>query len=89
MSYIKELKELLNTDILPEVKTNIEELKNEVEKKKNNKEANESLKYMQDVEAYFEEALQNIENKSMTEEIAQDVLEGLEEMKVDDQREKK
>lgn len=87
MSNIKELKELLTTDILPEVKDSIKELETELKKKNTNKELKEELKYMLDVKAYFDEALLNIENKSMTDEIALDILEGLEEMKIDDHRE--
>jgi len=83
MSSIKKLEELLKNDILPEVKENIDELLKEI-KKSNTKENQDELKYMQDVCAYFEEALLNIDNNSMTEEIALNVLEDLDGMKFDE-----
>ncbi len=83
MSNIKKLENLLKNEVLPEVNDNIKELKKEI-KKSNTKENNNELKYMRDVEAYFKEALLNIENRSMTEEIAHELLEGLEEMQIDE-----
>ena len=83
MSKIKQLEELLKNEVIPEVKENIKELEGEV-KKDNSKHNQDELKYMQDVCAYFEEAVQNIDNKSMTEEIAIDLLEDLEGMKSDE-----
>ncbi len=83
MSKINELEELLKNEVIPEVKDNISELEKEF-KKENSKYNQDELKYMQDICAYFEEAILNIENKSMTEEIATNILEDLEGMKTDE-----
>ena len=84
MSNIKELETLLKNDVLLEIEENIKELIESTDKKKNSKSIDEELKYMQDVCAYFEEALLNIDNNSMTEEIALNVLEDLDGMKFDE-----
>lgn len=84
MSNIDTLEKLLKDDVLVELEENINEL-TELIDKKSTSELKEELKYMKDVKAYFEEAILNIENKSMTEEIALDLLEGLENMRYDDE----
>lgn len=84
MDYIKDLENLLKTDILIEVNNDIKELQKELEKKKK-KALNEELEYMLQVKQYFDEVLLDIENNSITQEQALDILEGLEEMKVDNQ----
>jgi len=83
MSNIKELEILLKEDILVEVADNIAELEKEL-KKKSNRGIQDDLKYMQDIKAYFDEAILNIDNGSMTEEIASEMLEDLESMKTDE-----
>ena len=82
MSHIKKLEKLLKEEVIIEVQANIEELEKENSKKKNQG-IQDDLKYMQDVKAYFEEAILNIENGSMTEEIAQELLQDLEDMQSD------
>jgi hypothetical protein len=84
MDYIKDLENLLKTYILIEVNDDIKELQKELEKKKK-KALNEELEYMLQVKQYFDEVLLDIENNSITQEQALDILEGLEEMKVDNQ----
>ena len=81
MSNIEKLENILKNDVLIELSDNIFDLEEFIEKNSKDEDAIEELKYMQEVKAYFDEALLNIENKSMTEEIALDLLKGLEEMK--------
>jgi len=83
MSKIKKLETLLKEDVLAEIRENIIELQEELAKK-SNKGIQDDLKYMQDVKAYFDEAVMNIDNGSMTEEIADEMLEDLESMKTDE-----
>lgn len=85
MNYIKELEELLLNDVLVEVNANIEELKTSLEKKKNSKTIKEELEYMNGVKKYFDEVLVDIKSNSITQEEALDILEGLEDMKVENQ----
>jgi len=83
MSNIKKLEKLLKDDVLVEIDENIKELETELSRKKNQG-IQDDLKYMQDVKAYFNDAILNIENGSMTEEIAIEMLEDLESMKTDE-----
>ncbi len=83
MSKLKKLETLLKEDVLVEVRENIIELQEELAKK-NNQGIQDDLKYMQDVKAYFDDAILNIDNGSMTEEIASEMLEDLEGMKADE-----
>lgn len=85
MNYIKELEKLLKEDVLVEVNENIKELNEALEKKKNDKNLKEELKYMSDVKKYFDEVIVDIENKTITQEEALDILEGLEDMKAENQ----
>lgn len=84
MDYIKELETLVKTDVLVEVNESVKELEKEYAKKKK-KAIKEELDYMLQVKLYFDEVLLDIENKTITQEQALDILEGLEEMKADNQ----
>lgn len=84
MDYIKELENLLKTDVLIEVNENIKEIEEEYKSKKK-KAVKEELEYMLQVKKYFDEVLVDIENGSMTQDQALDILEGLEDMRADNQ----
>lgn len=84
MDHIKELKKLLEEDVLLEVAENIQELENEMSKKKN-KALKEEMNYMKEVKKYFDEVLTDIENNSITQDQALDILEGLEDMRAENQ----
>ncbi|RXJ68271.1 hypothetical protein CRV08_08445 [Halarcobacter ebronensis] len=84
MDYIKQLDELLKKDVLVEVNENIKEIEEELKKKKN-KALKEELEYMLQVKLYFDEVLVDIKNNSLTQEQALDILEGLEDMKIENQ----
>ena len=81
MSHIKRLEKLLKEDVILEVNENIKEIEN----KKPNKETKEALEYMKKVKLYFDEALEDIKLGNMSEEEALDILEGLEDMRVENQ----
>jgi len=85
MDNIKNLEKTLKDDLLIELNEEINGIKNALDKKKNNKDLKKELKYLSDVKKYFDEVLLDIENKTITEEQAKDILDGLEEMKVDNQ----
>ncbi len=84
MNYIKQLKQLIKNDILIEVNETIKEIQSEFTKKKNKK-LKEELQYIQQVKQYFNEVLIDIENNTITQEEALDILEGLEDMKIENQ----
>jgi cellobiose phosphorylase len=84
MSHIQELETLLKKDVLIEVNDNIKELK-EMLKNKKTKPIEEELHYMEEIKKYFDEVVADIENNSITQEQALDILEGLEEMRADNQ----
>ena len=83
MNKIKELEKLLTEDVLFEIDQNIEELMDITESKKCSKEDKDELKYMEDIKLYFDEVLLDIENNSLKEEDAIEILEVLEEMRLD------
>lgn len=82
MNQIKILEELLKNDVLVEVNENIDELTKEGSTKKAKK---EELKYMKEVKNYFDEVLKDIENNTLSQEDAIDILEGLEDMRAENQ----
>lgn len=84
MDHIKELETLVKTDILVEVNKDVEALEKEYKQKKK-KAIKEELEYMLQVKLYFDEVIMDIENGSITQEQALDILEGLEDMKADNQ----
>lgn len=87
MDKIKELEELLKTDVLLEVAENISELEEQVKTvdKKEKKVMNEAIEYMKQVKLYFDEVILDIENGTLTQEQAADILEGLEDMRAENQ----
>lgn len=85
MSEIKKLEELLNNDVLIEVKDNIKEIEDALQSKAKNKDLLEELKYMKEVKKYFDEVLIDIEKGLLSKKDAIDILEGLNDMRVDNQ----
>jgi hypothetical protein len=83
MSNIKKLEKILNEDVIPEMDENIEDFMDLVDSKKCKKEDKDELKYMEEMKAYFDEVLLDIENNNLKEEDALDILEVLEEMQLD------
>ena len=83
MSKIKELEKLLTEFVIAEIDQNIEELMDITDSKKCTKEDKDELKYMEDIKLYFDEVLLDIENNSLKEEDAIEILEVLEEMRLD------
>ncbi|MEN8718105.1 MAG: hypothetical protein ABF301_05580, partial [Sulfurovum sp.] len=53
--------------------------------KKKSKSVQEELEYISQVKKYFEEVLLDIENSTITQDQALDILEGLEDMKTENQ----
>ena len=83
MSKIQELEKLLKEDVLPELEENVDELLDVVEGKKSTKEDKDELKYMEDIKLYFDEVILDIENNNLKDEEAIEILEVLEEMRLD------
>lgn len=84
MSKIKELEEILKSDVLLEVNEEIEELNKLISKQKNSNGLKEELTYMEDVKKYYDEVLSFIEKNKLTEEEAGKILEDLEDMRDDE-----
>ena len=83
MSKVTELEKLLKEDVLPEIEENVDELLDIVEGKKSTKEDKDELKYMEDIKLYFDEVLLDIESNNLKEDDAIEILEVLEEMRID------
>lgn len=87
MSKIKELEEILKKDVLVEVNEEIEALNKLISKEKKNKDLQIELEYMLDVKKFYDEVLLHIEQNSLTEEQAINLLADLEDMRADDEDE--
>lgn len=87
MSKIKELEEILRKDVLIEVNEEIEALNKLISKEKKNKDLQIELEYMLDVKKFYDEVLLHIEQNSLTEEQAINLLADLEDMRADDEDE--
>ena len=87
MSNIKKLDELLKTDVLVEIKETINELETNIKtaSKKDAKVLKEELEYINQVKQYFDDVVLDIENKTLTENQALDILDGLEDMRIENQ----
>ncbi len=87
MSNIKKLDELLKTDVLVEIKETITELETNIKtaSKKDAKVLKEELEYINQVKQYFDDVVLDLENNNLTEEQALDILDGLEDMRVENQ----
>lgn len=85
MNHIETLEKLLKEDVLLEINENLKELQEAINQTPKDKTLKEELKYMQEVKAYFDEVLADIEHKTITQEQALDILEGLEDMRIDNQ----
>lgn len=83
MSRIKELEELLISEVLPEVNENIKELEEIAQKKKKNKDAQAELNYMIEVKKYFDEVIEDINAGNLKEDDADSIILNLEEMRTD------
>lgn len=87
MDNIKKLEELLKNDVLVEVNQTIEEFETNIKtaSKKEAKDLKEELEYMKQVKLYFDEVILDIQNNTLTQDQAEDILEGLEDMRVENQ----
>lgn len=87
MSKIKELENILKTDVLVEVNDEINAIKKLISKQKNSSELQDELVYMEDVKKYYDEVLVHIEKNLLKEEEAIQILEDLEDMRADEEDE--
>ncbi|MCP4970846.1 MAG: hypothetical protein GY932_09670 [Arcobacter sp.] len=85
MSKVKELEKILKEDIMIELEESIEALVSKVKKKKNDKDLKEELKYLREVQTYFDATLYEIDNNNLKEEEALEILDTLEEMRIENQ----
>lgn len=85
MNYIEQLEEIVKTDVLVELNQTIKELNETIKTTKKNKDLKEELKYLEQVKAYFDDVILDIENNTITQEQAADILDGLEDMRAENQ----
>ncbi|MCT7519045.1 hypothetical protein [Aliarcobacter cryaerophilus] len=84
MNKIEELKKLLEKEVLPELKAEIEALE-KLFSKKNDKEIKEELNYFLEVKKFYDEALKLINENKLTQEEAENILLDLEDMEDDEE----
>lgn len=85
MTKVEELEKLLKEDIMIELEESIEDLVSKVKKNKNNKDLKEELKYLRDVQKYFDDVLVDIDKKILTNEDAAEIMDALLDMKTENQ----
>ena len=83
MSNIEKLAKILKEELIPELDENLEEIRDIIDSGDSSKDDKDELKYLEEMKAYFDEVELDIENKNLTEEDALDILEVLEEMRLD------
>lgn len=83
MSNIKKLEKILKEELIPELEENLEEMMDIVDSGKCSKDDKDELKYLEEMKAYFDEVELDISNNAITEEDALDILEVLEDMRLD------
>jgi len=83
MSNIKKLAKILKEELIPELDENLEEIMNIIDSGDYSKDDKDELKYLEEIKAYFDEVELDITNNNLSEEDALDILEVLEEMRLD------
>ncbi len=83
MSNIQKLAKILKDELIPELDENLEEMMDIVDSGDCSKDDRDELKYLEEMKAYFDEVELDIANNNLTEEDALDILEVLEEMRLD------
>lgn len=84
MSHIKKLEKLVKNDIMLEVTSELEGIESKLIKI-TTKELKDELDYMLQVQQYFDELLEDIKLGNLTEKDALDILESLEDMRIDNE----
>jgi hypothetical protein len=83
MSNIKKLEKILKEELIPELDENLEEMMDIIDSGNCSKDDKDELKYLEEMKAYFDEVELDISNNNITEEDALDILEVLEDMRLD------
>lgn len=83
MSKVKELEEILKSDVLVEVKAEIEAIEKLLPKSKDKEDLQIELDYMLDVKKFYDEALSLIKEGKLSEAEAINILLDLEDMRDD------
>ena len=83
MSNIKKLENVLKEELIPELDESLEEMMDFVDSGDCSKDDRDELKYLEEMKAYFDEVELDIANNNITEEDALDILEVLEDMRLD------
>lgn len=83
MNKIEELRKLLEKEVLPELKAEIEALEKLVSKKNDN-DIKDELNYFLEVKKFYDEALKLIKEDKLSEEEAENILLDLEDMEDDE-----
>lgn len=83
MSNIKKLAKILKEELIPELDENLEEIMDIIDSGNASKDDKDELKYLEEMKAYFDEVELDIANNNITEEDALDILEVLEDMRLD------
>ncbi|MFA6741591.1 MAG: hypothetical protein WCR78_08875 [Arcobacteraceae bacterium] len=83
MTNIEKLAKILKEDLIPELDENLEEIMDIIDSRNCSKDDKDELKYLEEMKTYFDEVELDIVNNNLTEEDALDILEVLEDMRLD------
>ena len=83
MSNIEKLAKILKEELIPELDENLEEIMDIIDSGDSSKDDKDELKYLEEMKTYFDEVELDIEKKNLSEEDALDILEVLEDMRLD------
>ena len=84
MNVIDQLEKLLKTEVLIQVDEEIATIKKFLAKQKDSEDLKIELDYMLDVKKYYDQVISHIENKILSEEDADKILQDLEDMREDE-----
>lgn len=83
MSNIENLENILKNELIPELDENLVELANLTQSWKCTQEDKEEFEDMKEMKKYFDDVLFDIQNNKLTQNDASDILEVLEDMRLD------
>lgn len=83
MSNIENLKSILKDELIPELDENLIELANLTQSWKCTQEDKDEFEDMKEMKKYFDDVLADIQNNNLSQDDASDILEVLEDMRLD------
>lgn len=87
MSNIETLEKILKEEFLPELEENLRELASYTQSWKATSEDKEEFEDLKEMKTYFDNVIEDLDNKNISEDNASEILEVLNEMRLDNENE--